>query len=170
MGSIRDRFDQEGYQMYSKIEQWLVQSASGKVSDEILREIVEFYNDDFNQNLLEVQGQTFAQEFLCSDVTLPDIISKAREFSPGKRVFYSEIIKLVKPLLVMPASNASSERSFSSLRFIKSYLRNSMGQERLNNLLLLYIHSEDTGALSIKAIADEFVETKEGRGCYFGIA
>ena len=34
-------------------------------------------------------------------------------------------------LLVIPATNATSERSFSALRRIKSYLRSTMTQDRL---------------------------------------
>ena len=42
----------------------------------------------------------------------------------------------------MPASNATSERSFSALRRIKTYLRTTMSQERLNNLMILYVHRD----------------------------
>ena len=44
----------------------------------------------------------------------------------------SEVVKLVRLLLVMPAMNAVSERSFSAMRRIKTYLRSTMLQECLN--------------------------------------
>ena len=50
----------------------------------------------------------------------------------------SEVCKLLKPLLVIPAMNAASERSASALR-IKPYLRSTMSQSHLNNL---YVHKE----------------------------
>ena len=43
-------------------------------------------------------------------------------------------------VLVMPATNATSERSFSAFRPIKTYFRSLMLQERLNHLMLLHIH------------------------------
>ena len=46
------------------------------------------------------------------------------------------------PLEVIPATSCSAERSFSSLRRLKTYLRNSMGQERLSSLALLHIERE----------------------------
>ena len=49
-------------------------------------------------------------------------------------------------LLVMPATNASSERSFSGLRRIKVYLRTRMTQKRLNDLMVMNIHKEKTAA------------------------
>ena len=43
-------------------------------------------------------------------------------------------------LMLMPATAATSERSFSSLRHVKSYLRTTMRQDRLNHIMVLYIH------------------------------
>ena len=44
---------------------------------------------------------------------------------------YSLVNSLLKILLTLPVSVASAERSFSSLRRLKTWLRNQMGQERL---------------------------------------
>jgi len=41
-------------------------------------------------------------------------------------------------LLVVPATSATAERSFSALRWLKIYLRATMGQARLNSLLILH--------------------------------
>ena len=46
---------------------------------------------------------------------------------------FNHIEQLVRLLLTIPCSNAEAERSFSSLRRLKTYLRNSMNQERLNH-------------------------------------
>ena len=53
-----------------------------------------------------------------------------------------ELSKAIKILAVIPATSCSAERSFSSLRRLKTYLRNSMGQERLSNLALLHIERD----------------------------
>ena len=42
-------------------------------------------------------------------------------------------------LLTIPVTVASGERSFSKLKLIKSYLRSTMSQERLNELAMLSI-------------------------------
>ena len=57
----------------------------------------------------------------------------------------------------MPASNAMSERSFSTLRRVKTYLRSTMRQDRLNYLMILHVHKERTDALDLKEVANEFV-------------
>ena len=46
-----------------------------------------------------------------------------------------EALKLVQILLVVPATNATSERSFSTQRRIKSYLRSYMKQSPFNHML-----------------------------------
>ena len=46
-------------------------------------------------------------------------------------------------MLTIPVSVASTERSFSKLKLIKSYLRLTMSQQRLNGLALLYIEKKN---------------------------
>ena len=50
---------------------------------------------------------------------------------------------LVKLMLVMPVTNALSERSYCSLRGIKNYLRSTMTQKRINKLMLMSVYKED---------------------------
>ena len=63
----------------------------------------------------------------------------------------------------MPAMNATSERSFSTLRGVNTYLRNIMGQERLNNIMILHVHKEITDSLDLDIIANEFIVNSEHR-------
>ncbi len=56
----------------------------------------------------------------------------------------------------MPATNASSERSFSALRRVKTYLRTSM---RLNHLMLLRVYKDRTDTLDVRSIQNEFIES-----------
>ena len=53
--------------------------------------------------------------------------------------------------MVLPATDAPSERVFSSLKRIKTYLRNSMSQARLNHLM--NIHKEETDQMSLAEVA-----------------
>ncbi|KAE9522168.1 hypothetical protein AGLY_017428, partial [Aphis glycines] len=47
---------------------------------------------------------------------------------------------LLKVLAVLPVSTATPERTFSTLKRTKTFLRNAIGQNRLNGLALLSIH------------------------------
>lgn len=94
-------------------------------------------------------------------MTIQDIVDILREMKPASRSMYSEIVTLLNLILVMPATNATSERSFSALRRVKTYLRTTMTQERLNHLMVLHVHRESTDAMDLREIANDFVSYKE---------
>ena len=79
-----------------------------------------------------------------------------------------EINKLLELYLVFPATTATAERSFSSLRHVKTYLRSTMTSCRLNNLFLLYIHQDKTDTLDLHKIARDFISVNNRRRKYFG--
>lgn len=53
---------------------------------------------------------------------------------------YPNVRKLLVILSTLPVTTATSERTFSTLRRLKTYLRETMGEERLTGLALLAIH------------------------------
>ena len=79
-----------------------------------------------------------------------------------------KVVNLMQLILVMPATDSTSERSFSVLRRVKTHLRSTMGQQRLNDLLLLHVHKEITDSLNLKEVINNFVNS-EHRLQIFGI-
>ena len=71
-------------------------------------------------------------------------------------------------LLVMPATNAGSERSFSAVRRIKTYLHSTMTQQRLNHLMLLHVHKSHTDSLNLVDVANDFIAGNDHRKHMFG--
>jgi len=61
----------------------------------------------------------------------------------------------------MPAINATSKRSFSVLRRLKSYLQSTMSQPRLNHVMVLSIYKELLDELDLYAVANEFIGSSE---------
>lgn len=55
---------------------------------------------------------------------------------------FPNINTILRILLTMPVSTASAERSFSCLRRLKTYLRNTQTDNRLSSLALMHIHRE----------------------------
>jgi len=100
--------------------------------------------------------------------TLLDIKSHLYSLSPGVRSSMSEVCKLLKILMVMPCTNAVSERSASALRRVKTYLRTTVGQPRLNHLMVLHVHKETTDELSLEGCLNKFVAVSEHRLSLFG--
>ena len=68
-----------------------------------------------------------------------------------------QVTKLMQLILIMPATNAIAERSFSALRWVKSYLRSPMFQERLSYLVRINVHKDQTDKLCLKGSINEFV-------------
>ena len=61
----------------------------------------------------------------------------------------------------MLAISAVSERSFSALKRVKTYLRSTTGDSRLNNLMMLHVHKDRTDALTLVDVANDFVGRKK---------
>ena len=45
-------------------------------------------------------------------------------------------------LATLPVTTVTNKRSFSALKYLKTYLRNTMKEVRLNGLALLYVHRD----------------------------
>ena len=99
---------------------------------------------------------------------LQSVVSHLRGLNDVEKEFYSEIIKVVKLILVMPATNALSERSFSCLRRIKTSLRSTCNQVRLNSCMTLHVHKVRTDTMPMSKIANEFIQRNSGRIHIFG--
>ena len=81
------------------------------------------------------------------------------------QVTFSETVSLLNILITTPMTTAEAERCFSTLKRIKTFLRNSMGQERLNVLAMLSMERELV--LNIRdfneKVIDRFAALKERR-------
>ena len=67
---------------------------------------------------------------------------------------------LFQLLPILPTANATPERPFSALQHIKSYLRSTMSQPKLNHLMILHYHQDMTDNLDLKSITIEHITKK----------
>ena len=111
----------------------------------------------------------FAKHFQSFEgVTLTDIFTFFRSCTPGQLGLISQVSKLAMLFPVMPATNATSEQSFSALRRIKTYFHATMTQQRLNHLTILHVHKNLTDDLDLVAVANYFIDGSGHRKHYFG--
>ena len=85
--------------------------------------------------------------------TFHDIRILVKQLKTSIRNLISEVIKMIKLVIVMPTTNAVSECSFSAMRRLYTYLRTNMGSSRLNNAMVLHIHKDRLEKLSIVDVA-----------------
>ena len=91
------------------------------------------FKNDLNPTNKQVQLEQFADLFQdkpnCSIDTLVEVLSTYGK-NKSQKMLLTDVVKLAKLFLVMPATNASSERVFSGMERIKTYLRNSTTNNR----------------------------------------
>ena len=97
-----------------------------------------------------------------------DVASIIREMVPEVRGLFSQVEALVRLLLVVPASSAEAERSFSALRRLKTWLRSSTSQTRLNNLAMCHVHQEKLDRLDLEEICQSFIRANDKCKKVFG--
>ena len=79
------------------------------------------------------------------------------------RSIFDEVQTLLRILLVNPPSSCSVERSFSSLKRLKTWLHNTMTQKRLNSVALCHIHQEILDRIDTGKIAQDFISRSQKR-------
>ena len=162
--SIKIRFHQPGYQLYSHLEQLIVLAANGKEYAQHVEAVCKFYGNDLDSSLLRTQLDSLKCYFNTREsTTIVEVIAGIRSMSPVQRSFFSEVCSVTRLVLVMPATNAASERSFSCMRRLKTYLRGTMHQSRLNHVMLLSINKDHVDSLDLNAIGEEFIRGSEHR-------
>ena len=125
---------------------------------QMLPGLIKTYNQ--NQHNITIKEVTLIST-LCDVIRFNDTISVSK-------TMLSEVFKLLRIFLTIPVTTATAERTFSTLRRLKNYLRSTMGQQRLNNMMLLHIHKDLTDDIDNIKIAQEFVNANERRMNYFG--
>lgn len=174
VNDIESRFEEKEFmEPVLAIEALLIKSANGK---------------DFSQEFKVVKSSCFQSDF-CFDKlerhlgVLVDVIHQAlpqvkkitairticEAMNKGPyEVMLEEVHKLLRLYFTIPITSSTSERAFSTLRRVLTYLRSTMTQERLNNCMLLHVHKDLTDSLNLQDIAVSFITAKNERLRYFG--
>ncbi|XP_074346883.1 uncharacterized protein LOC141685692 [Apium graveolens] len=98
---------------------------------------------------------------------IENICKLAEKFYPedllGKADMYPLVDRLLRLVLTLTASTATSERVFSAMKIVKTSLRNRMEDEFLRDYLIVYIEKEIAVTISAEEIIDSFYLIKERR-------
>ena len=161
---LRERFEQEGIREVRLLEKLLLEEVSAA---EVVRtaEQIKSWPPELVPQDLGAQLHVFrsAAKF----ISITEAVSAFRELGTGNFLL-PQVKALLRALLVIPASTATPERSFSALRRLKSWLRATMGQERLNALAIAHVHGDRVKNVSIDSLITEFVSKSDSRKLTFG--
>jgi len=181
VNELKRRFTQKrGLPIACTLKKVLIGAANRTQVDlEDLPDELKLYKEEINLEKLKIQLQMLPDLVRTRNATIPNCIPIKKvtnvwtlcdifnEVTVTKEMF-SEVLKLVKIFYTIPVTTSTAERSFSALRRLKTYLRSTMSQPRLNNLMLLYTHKERTDAINLANIAKTFVLQNDRRRAFFG--
>ena len=76
---------------------------------------------------------------------------------------FPELLKCIRILMSIAVNTAHREKSFSALKRIKTYLRSTMNEERLNDFAVLSIERELSSSISLEDVVSKFSSTDQNR-------
>ncbi|KAK6479921.1 zinc finger MYM-type protein 1-like, partial [Huso huso] len=120
---------------------------------------------NLEQTLGDIDSQDLVLEVRAAVIAFPGHISSPAEmldyiYKENLLELYGNLSIALRLLLTLPVTVASGERSFSSLKRIKTYLRSTMSQERLNGLAMISIEQRVRRSLNMEDIIKAFTEVK----------
>ena len=166
-GELVRHFHQDNFLLVRNIEAILLKSANGNPGS-FPNTFQDTFSDDIDMQKLSLQLQILPDAIISNakdlqEVTQVQSICDVLNEQPGIKKLLTEVHKLIRIYYTISVTMASAERSFSALKRIKTYLRNSMTQQRLNHCMLLHVHVTLTDHLDLRDIAKEFVRRNERR-------
>jgi hypothetical protein len=157
---LDDRFPSNVFEHMTNIEKFII----GQTSCD---SIMAFYKDDLDADRLTLHRDMFVDIARQRNIVMNSfhdalmVLRGSHSDQEGGNfnlsVLLPEIAKLVCLALTIPVTTCTAERSFSTLRRLKTYLRSTMSQCRLNHVALLHVHKSLCQELDTNAVADEFI-------------
>ena len=148
---------------YSKVDELFSFLRHTDVEGDVsLAGVVDFYSKDL-EGLSAVENEWFQWRSLLKNLKVTHCSASEmlklmlqNDFSTS----FPNTYILLRHYLTLPVTNCTGERSFSHLKRIKSALRSTQAQERLNNLSLLNIKSDLLQKLDFSTVIDAFSSAK----------
>ena len=105
-----------------------------------IAQFCEMFKDDL-PNLKSLPAELDLWEKYWSSKNLDELPKRISDTLPeADTLTFPNILTILKLLAVLPVTPCGCERSISVLRRLKTYLRSTMVQDRLNGLALLHVH------------------------------
>jgi len=167
---ITSRFDQEDLGIYQNIQELILKSIFSEPYETDLAEGAKTFGEDVDPYNLEGQLAllpkiaTKSMGLDPSNFDVSDLVTFYQSLDSFRKIILSEVCILGKLILVMPATNAVIERSFSALKRVRA----TTGDSRLNRLMILHVHKGKTDAINLVDVANDFVGEKANRKQLFG--
>ncbi|XP_039137149.1 uncharacterized protein LOC120274685 [Dioscorea cayenensis subsp. rotundata] len=124
--------------------------------------LAKMYPEDFSVTehiMLEDQLATFIYDVRHDDdfANVGDLGDFAMKMvDTGKCTIFPLVYRLIELALILPVATATVERAFSVMNIVKTDLRNKMGDEWMNDSMIVYIEKEVFATIDNEAILQCF--------------
>ncbi|XP_022852714.1 uncharacterized protein LOC111374290 [Olea europaea var. sylvestris] len=155
LSSLQNRFEQ--FQEYDDIFEFLFDLEKLKsIDDTTLKcRCINLENYLKYNTVSDIDGmELFSELKVLREVISTEMNGAADVLNYIKRMncCFANALVAYRILLTIPVTVASAERSFSKLKLIKSYLRSTMSQERLNGLSMISIKKNKNKVWGLKIV------------------
>ena len=125
-------------------------------NEQTAQSIAEFYESDVDLSMLNTElGQICLLH--SNNVRSPDNLHVQFRSNNELPLLFPNLATLLKIFLTLPCTTCDAECSFSIVRRIKTYLRNTMTQHWLNHCCLLNFLSESCDRLDLEQVMDAWI-------------
>jgi hypothetical protein len=138
----------------------------GFKATEICEMVKKYYPADFSQQ--DIYGLQLQLKHFVSDASKHEELKNISTLiglcqclvETGRHAIFNLLDRLLRLLITLPVSTASAERAFSSMKIIKTRLRNKMEDDYLSNSLLVNIEGEILETYSYEDVIEDFRRKK----------
>jgi hypothetical protein len=138
-------------------------------AEDSLQNVITFCQSDIDERRLRNELKvyySFVKQHI-SAIPRDPIVQLAQLLIQSGLSVFPQVAQLLRLYFLVPVSSCSAERSFSCLRRLKTWLRNTMGQNRLSSLAIMNIEREETIKLEcdsgLESLVTKFNEMENRR-------
>jgi hypothetical protein len=125
-------------------------------------ELAKSYPDDFDSTQLKNLCHEFhiyidnvrADESFAILNTISELAKMM--VATNKDEYFSLVYRLLKLVLILPIATSSVKRCFSTMKIVKTILRNRIGDEFMNDCIICFVEQAFLAAIPIEEVIDRF--------------
>lgn len=155
MSEIDRRFSNENKSIILGLRAFAPESPTFLKKEDILS-FAQVYEADTDD--LEIELKNMEKVMKRKENDKPSSLLGFQKYVSSIADAFFELNRLLKIACTIPVSTCTCERSFSTLRLVKNYLRNTMVEKKLKSLMVLGIHKRRSKNLDLDNIVKKFDE------------
>ncbi|XP_042387913.1 uncharacterized protein LOC121980007 [Zingiber officinale] len=161
---LNTRFNESSVELFSRSTALDPKNSFESINtDDICKPAMKFYPEDFtNQDIIALKYELVHYKLdVIQNLKASTLVELCQQLTEsGRSKVYVMLTRLIHLVLMLPVSTVTTERPFSTMKNMKTTLRNKMEDEFLEDCLTLYIEQDLAKDIDVNSIIDEFYVSK----------